>query len=417
MRKLILFLITCMAMISFLANPAPESIELLDLGLIGIPIFIGLLCIGSTRTYRLYPSQYPLCLALGLYLSYLLLSALIGLMQGAPILNILRSIGPYLDFFPLILLGLMPRQILTPLTLGLILLSVGLVQISYLSYLYFSHASQINNTMGVLINRITFLDPRTTLPFLIAAPILPVILFSSTKKRILLNITAISLIFLGLFAGMITLTRAIFLSIIVTWIVFIALYFYYQLRLKLFSFSAFAKKISFYLIGLIIAILLISLIPKVHLIELGLFSRFSNQGAAHADYSNGRLYDEWLPAFSAWAQSGMVGWFFGIGAGNTFALPTGEERTYIHNLSIYSLVYGGFYGLFACVTLYLTLFKTLVNRALQRQDIGYLVFAALLIGMFFYGQLFAVHKVLAFNMMLFLMSALALMENTKDVRD
>ena len=103
----------------------------------------------------------------------------------------------------------------------------------------------------------------------------------------------------------------------------------------------------------------------------------------------------------------------GLARGNTFTVATGEERTYIHNLFIYSLVYGGFFGLFACIWLYFTVFKTLIIRALQTKQTIYLGFAALLGSIFFYSQLFAVHKGLAFNAMLFLIITLALMQPNK----
>jgi hypothetical protein len=154
------------------------------------------------------------------------------------------------------------------------------------------------------------------------------------------------------------------------------------------------------------------MIPQIDKLEQGLIARFFNHSLSlgTSDYSNGRLFDEWLPALSTWADSGLIGWFFGIGAGNTFNVASGEERTYIHNLSIYSLVYGGFFGLFACLWLYYTIFKTLIVRAFQTHQTIYLSFAALLISIFVYGQFFAVHKGLAFNAMLFMIIGIALIQ-------
>ena len=95
---------------------------------------------------------------------------------------------------------------------------------------------------------------------------------------------------------------------------------------------------------------------------------------------------------------------------------SGEERTYIHNLSIYSLVYGGLFGLLACYGLYFTVFSALVKKAYHSENSAYFSFAALLASLFFYGQLFAVHKGLAFNIMLFLIIGLALSPPLKKVK-
>ena len=408
-----------LVLVSFLANPAPVSIEFLDLVLIALPCFIALLCISISKTYKLFQSQANLVVAIILYLSYLLLSALIGLLHGIPLLNVLRSIGPYLNFFPLLLLGFLPPQVLRPKTLSFILIAVALVQTAYLSYLYFGQATSIQNTASVLIKRITTLDQRATVPLLLALPILPLIFLlkpkNSKKERFLLAPLAGGLMIVGLFAGIITLTRAIFLSIIFGWLVFTTFYLYGQIRLKTFSARALFKKIGIYLPIFLIIMALLSTIPQIYLMESGLVSRFIFYSGSK-DYSDGRLYDEWLPALTTWANSDLFNIFFGIGAGNTFTVLSGEERTYIHNLSIYSLVYGGFFGFFACLWLYFTIFKTLIQRAYQTANSTYLGFAALLASLFFYAQLFAVHKGLAFNLMLFLIIGLALRQPLTEVK-
>ena len=214
---------------------------------------------------------------------------------------------------------------------------------------------------------------------------------------------------LGLFAGAATLTRSIIIAMIIGWVTFIILYLHYQLHIAPHSLKKLIKHFCLYMTAICVAILLISLIPKIHSLEQGLLSRFLyHPSSTSIDYSNGRIYDEWIPALTAWTNSDMLGLIFGIGAGTTFTVATGEERTYIHNLVIYSLVYGGIYGLLSCLWLYFTIFKTLIYRASQASQIIYLGFAALLASIFAYAQLFAVHKGLAFNAMLFLMIALAL---------
>jgi hypothetical protein len=408
-RHLIYLLIFLLLLISLLANPAPVAIEIADLFLISIPCFLAFLAITISNNYKVYQTENHLLIAVIFYLSFLLTSLLIGLIHGVPILTVLRSIGPYLDFFPLLLLCLLPPRVLNPWIIGGIFVFVGTLQASYQLFLYVQHSQDIASTAGILRSRITLIEPRTTLPLALASAILPLAYFASSN--LLLRMCATLLILFALFASAATLTRSVILSIFVGWLVFMIIYLY-QHRQQL-SVINLLKQSIFYIVVFTISMSLLSLIPRVHMLEQGLLARFFHASAsATTDYSNGRLYDEWIPALKVWMNSDLISLFFGIGAGQTFIVANGEERTYIHNLSIYSLVYGGFYGLFTCIGLYLVTFKTLIARASQTRQPIYLSFAALLAGLYFYGQLFAVHKGLAFNAMLFLMIAIALMQPT-----
>lgn len=402
MQKLILFSLFSILFIALLANPAPQSIELLDLMLIALPFGLGVICLVITNHYHIQRIESNLFIAIAIYLSYLLLSMLLGLLHGVPILNVLRSVGPYINFFPLLLLGLLPNRLMNPWWIGIIFITVGFLQASYQIYLYGTHSIEVVNTLDILRGRITLLEPRTTLPIALSVTILPMAFFFSQNK--LIKVIAILLMVLGLFAGITTLTRSIILSLLVGAVAFYLLFLFQQIYTKSNTGFRIIRQLSFYLLLFFIIVTVLSFVPKIQLLEQGLLARFSN----HADYSNGRIYDEWIPALKTWANSDMLSWLFGIGAGNTFIVTTGEERTYIHNLCIYSLVYGGIYGLFACLWLYFTLIKTLLIRALHSQQKIYLAFAALVVSMFFYSQLFAVHKGLAFNVMLYLILTLAL---------
>ncbi len=412
------FSLFCIVLVSFLANPAPVSIEPIDLILIILPFSIGFFSLILTRKHKIYRVETHLLFAAALYLSYLLFSSLSGLLHGVPLLNVLRSIGPYINFFPLLLLGFLSSRIFRPSIVMFALIIVGAFQITYLIYLYFSYSGDGSTTLHILMNRITFIDQRTTLPLFLSVTTLPIVFsiyHSSSKiKNILLNFLSFILILMGFFAGIITLTRSIFLSIMFGWIVFFLLFFYYQSKINPSLLLPLIKKIFIYLVGFICIILLMSCFTKIQMIEASLLSRFSDHSnAANGDFSNGRLYDEWIPALITWANSDILGILFGIGAGYPFIVLSGEERTYIHNLCIYNLVYGGFYGLFTCLLLYITLLKTLIYKAFQTQNIAYLAFAALLMSMFFYAQFFAVHKGFAFNVMLFLIMAIALCQPSK----
>lgn len=408
MDKIIGITIFSMVLVSFLANPAPVSIEMADVILILFPCFLGFLSLATLKSYKIALPERNMLLAIILYLSYLLISVLIGLMHGVPLLNALRSLGPYINFFPLLLMGLLPRRLLSPWVIAITLIIVGSLQASYLIYLYLTHSYGGTGVAEVLRSRITLIEARTTLPIILSITILPMVLLSSKNK--IVKLFATCLIVFGLFAGAATLTRSIVIAIMMGWLTFAILYLH-----KLSSSPSFSlkKTLNKFLIHLLIAaaiICVISMIPKIYMLEQGILARFYHHGssATSTDYSNGRLYDEWIPALHTWLNSGALSIFFGMGTGSTFTVATGEERTYIHNLIIYTLVYGGIYGLFGCLWLYFTIFKTLILRAKQSQQTIYLGFAALLISIFSYAQLFAVHKGLAFNAMLFLIITLAL---------
>ncbi|MDX1901429.1 MAG: O-antigen ligase family protein [Gammaproteobacteria bacterium] len=413
MKRLIMLFIFFIVLFSFLANPAPVSIELYDFVLIGLTLSLGLLALFITTSYSVNQTESQLLFALILYLSYLLASTLCGFLQGVPFLNILRSIGPYINFFPLILLGFIPNRFIKPSSLGMIFIVVGCLQGAYLFYLYLMHAVNANSINAVLQSRITFMDQRTTLPLLLGVAILPLYYVLNKKnnlqQHLLLSSIALIIVLFGFIAIAMTLTRSIFLAVLFGWLTFIIFYLYQQSKSKSFSMHPFLIKLLSTLMLFILLFALLSLFSKVRMLESGLYARFFDHGAnGQTDYSNGRIYDEWLPALNRWMNAGPISWLFGIGAGNSFMTPTGEERTYIHNLCLYSLVYGGLFGLISCLFLYFTLIKSLLLRAHQTNNAIYIAFLALLCSLFFYGQFFAVHKGLAFNVMLFLMIALAL---------
>ncbi len=416
MRIVIFSLLFCLMLISFLATPAPQTIEIYDVILIALPCFLAILCMVTITNYTLYQPEYSVFIAVIWYLSYLLLSVLISILEGVPILNILRAIGPYIDFFPLLVLCILPKNLLNILSIGLILIFVGIIQASYQIYLYFSHAHDVINTFDVLRGRITLIEPRTTLPFVLCLAILPMVFFARkviTFKDVVIQLFTGFLILLSLFAGIVTLTRSIVLAILFGWLVFFMLYFYQRYQKNALRLFDIVLRSFIYLFLFSICIMMISAIPKIQLLEQGLLARFySASSSAATDYSNGRIYDEWLPAMKTWLNSGVLSLFFGIGAGNKFLVANGEERTYIHNLCIYTLVYGGLYGFLSCIFLYIATFKSLLKKAIESNQMIYVGFAALLASVFFYSQFFAVHKGLAFNAMLFLMIALALRHQT-----
>jgi O-antigen ligase len=123
---------------------------------------------------------------------------------------------------------------------------------------------------------------------------------------------------------------------------------------------------------------------------------------SQSDLDTGRFRDEWEPAVDAVLERGLPGLTFGIGAGESFITGAGEERTYIHNLILYCLVYFGSPGLGLMLLSYILLFLALVRRSYAEDDPRYAGLAAMLAGMFVFAQFFAVHKLFSYNLMLVL---------------
>lgn len=413
-NKIILGLIFCTVFTSFIANPAPISIEIEDLILIGLPSLLCLLCLVTTPEYSFTKIEYDLFRAIALYSIYLVFSVMIGLLQGVVLLSILRAIGPYINFFPLLAICILPTRQVNPWLISSILISVGLIQAGYQLYLYFHNVNEITNSIAVLRGRITLLDQRATLPIILSAAVLPFALFSkkypSFKITFIFKFIALNLILLGMLGSVATLTRSMVLSVFFGWIMFAGLSIYQNAAHDKIKFISLATKFIVRSLILLTVFLTISMIPKIYMLEQGLIMRFfpTSSFGSSVDYSNGRVFDEWIPALNVWMNSDLINLLFGIGAGNTFTIANGETRSYIHNLLIYNLVYGGLFGLVVSIWLYITAFKTLIIRSLQTRQSIYLGLAALLSSLFFYGQLFAVHKGLAFNAMLFLILGIAL---------
>jgi len=416
MKSMLTIALFLVLLLCFLANPAPLSIELADIVLVLLSCTIGMAGLAFVRVYAIGRPEAVLLVALVWYLAWLLLSTLAGLLQGVPLLNVLRSTGPYASFFPLIFAGFIPAKNFCPKTLVRLFVIAGLIQSAWLVWLYVSHAGHSGTTAEVLRSRITLKDPRTTLPLLLSAAIFPMLLvFSANSKKIMLPVAG-GLVMFAFFSGILTLTRAIVLAILMGWMILAVLNLYYAEPSVHGQRNALINRLIVRIFCLVAALWAISNIPAIHVTEKGLMARFfqSSASGARQDYTDGRLFDEWVPALSKWKNSGPAGIIFGIGAGNSFTVLTGEERTYIHNLCIYTLVYGGIFGLTGCILLYVALFKTLLLRAAQTRDPLWLGCAALLASLLFYAQLFAVHKGLAFNAMLFMMVAIALIKPVKE---
>src|SRR5687768_7690428 len=110
MSKIFPVVLFIILMLTLVADPAPPALEITDLLLIILSLVTGLLAFLMMRSYRLDKNETDLLLSLIFYFSSFIVSAWIASLKAVPVATILRSVGPYINFFPLIALGLLRRQ-------------------------------------------------------------------------------------------------------------------------------------------------------------------------------------------------------------------------------------------------------------------------------------------------------------------
>lgn len=422
--------------------PAPTHIELPE-----IIFSLGLLslygCVIAANIYvgfDLQAIRLPLFLLLFFYAAGYACSAMIGLSESIGFMQVIRSTAPYLMFLPIVLL---PRSLIPHKNRVLhLLIAIGLLQslyiIGYFLYItlhtkYLSSIGiEVNSPMGVLIYRVTLSEPRCTIPFLLASGILPLHLLF-TEHRLRHYIYSLCCVLLSLLATVVTLTRGLFLAMTSGWIVFLCflLYTYRKSLRDIFQFNKHKFIITVSTLALLTGILFT---PPVKYATHAMYARFTNHNllaeylAEHPellkrieeymrkarergetvqeglldnkfykDYSNGRVQEEWLPALKTWYNSNLIHRIFGIGSGKPFYTLHGQPRTYIHNIFIYTLLYGGVFTLIVSLLFYAMIAWCYLWEAVTTQQMVNLSFLALFASISAYAQMFAVHKLLSFN--------------------
>jgi hypothetical protein len=126
---------------------------------------------------------------------------------------------------------------------------------------------------------------------------------------------------------------------------------------------------------------------------------FSASTTGARELGGGRISQEWRPALQAWREGGPVDWLMGRGAGNPFQSGYGSQ-TYIHNYPIYLLVYNGLLGLGLYVSVALGVLWVLLRRWWITCSDLYLATVGIFVALNLSGLLFAVHKLLSFNIMM-----------------
>lgn len=187
-------------------------------GLVEITFVAALGLLGAVGAYR-YSVQKKRWFIAGLldwallaYVGSFVIALTIGLWSDVPLLSAMRSVLPYV--VPLACLA--PWALLQPISarsVAWILCAAGAAQCSYLIYLYIS-VNIAFEPFDIMINRITLIDPRTTIPMFLATPLLASIAVVNDGPW-WRQLGAGLLAALGIVAALTTLTRTHLLSIAV----------------------------------------------------------------------------------------------------------------------------------------------------------------------------------------------------------
>lgn len=131
-----------------------------------------------------------------------------------------------------------------------------------------------------------------------------------------------------------------------------------------------------------------------------LLATFSSNVPGATEIGGGRISQEWEPAMKAYRNSGPLAWLFGIGVGTPFETADGTPRTYIHNYPIYLLLYNGSIGLLSYLVLQLGLIFLFLRRWLKKEDQVALACLVVLAALGAFSLFFAVHKLIAYNLIM-----------------
>lgn len=388
-------LVNAVALLAVLiGEPAPRRIGpvewvMIAASLVGAGMAVRLAFRTRTGGGNLRPGLFlPL-----LFVLPVLQSTLVAWVRNVPGESVFRSVAPYVVFLPVAFLGLAGerpgkgRAAIRGLVVG------GLMQAGFLLALYVTTGGRLSDPDAVRYARITLLDPRTTSPLVLGLAILPWAWWPAAR-----SVAAKVGIVVGSSAGALaaasTQTRSMILAVVVGGALAIggALAFRREGAV-----AGWGRRAAGGLVAAMVALAVLGLwAPPVNALLRAIVAR------SEIDRDTGRVDDEWTPAVATMLDGGVATVVLGVGSGESYVTAGGEERTYVHNLTIYGLLYFGVLGLAVLVFGYVLLGGLLARRAIRTRDAGDWALAALLVAMFLYAQFFAVHKLLSYNLMLML---------------
>lgn len=395
MNFLITGLLTLLGGLTLVGQPAPDGIGPIEMTMVLVVAAItGLSVVVILRKGKITRNDNTshVLILVWLYAIVWIISALVGLVKGASPQSVFRSIIPYLVFLPLVSVGLAFRG--KAKQCSIILMIIGLLQAAYMLYLFLAK-TPIARVDALLMNRTTWNDLRLVLPLFLASAVLPLpIVFS--RERLMLRVFGAAASLVSIVAAFSTQTRAQVLAI------FVGITTYLILRSRVHGRFETGRIVKQVVVPLTTLLCLLFSIPHVRALSQAMIVR------TRLSADNGRILSEWVPAIHQWLDGGVFDFIFGIGSGYPFVTAAGDLRTYIHNVVVYLLVYTGILGVGVSGALYYSLFRGFLRYSDMTGNDLYNAYASLLVSLFVYSLFFAVHKVLSYNLLLFIMVAVVL---------
>jgi len=382
-----------------LGAPAPVTVgpwEIVLAGALGFTVLLIVTGVVVGRVRIVSREQLVPLLLLPAFGAPVVISIVMAVLRGIPTDLAARSAIPYLAFLPVALLGLLVGRERRPMVVTAPLLIAGLGQSAYLLGLFLLRVPDPTDTRTVWLARITLLDPRTTLPLLLAAALLPMAAFAASKGMLRRLLWALPIGLAGA-AALSTQTRSQLVAVLAGVAAFAAIHAVWRAgRRGQPWYRGLARGAVAGLVALVAVVAILYAIPHTRALLQALFIR----SATSVD--TGRVANEWVPALDAVVGGGLPDLLAGMGSGQSFITAGGEEQTYVHNLVLYGLVYFGAPGLCLILLGYALLVAGLWRRGHRTGDRRYFALAALVIALFVYAQFFAVHKLFSYNLMLML---------------
>lgn len=388
--------------LTLIGEPAPTAVgptEALLVGSVLLLAIAGLARARLVRGWRLGPSHLSILAVTAGYCLSLLAAMAIGVLGGASLPAVSRAVGPYLIFLPVAAAGAWLGRGSTVAATVRALVVVGLAHAVFLLALFGTGVQDLLDLRAVFLGRTTLLDARTTVPLFLASALLPLawIGHGPVPRRT----AAMVLVAVSIAGALSTQTRSQLLALAVGMATFLPCYGLWWARRHNRSLARATRRIV--LVGAVAALATgagIVTIPTLRVLAQAVTLRTA------ADQDNGRIANEWAPAVrQVTASAGTMA--LGIGAGRSFITGEGEERTYVHNLGIYALVYGGVGGVVIVALFYLVIAAALVRQFRREASLESAALLALLVALAVYAQFFAVHKLLSYNLMLALIAQAA----------
>lgn len=388
--------------LTLIGEPAPTAVGPAEAMLVGSVLLLVIAALARARLIRrwqLGPNHLSILAVTAAYCLSLVAGMALGLLGGATPPSVARAAAPYLLFLPVAATGAwLGRGHTIPATVRALVVG-GLAHAIFLLVLFGTGVQDLLDLRAVFFGRTTLLDARTTVPLFLASALLPLAWIGegSAARRV----GAVLLVTLSVAGALSTQTRSQLLALAMGMATFLPCYGIWWARRNGRSLARAGRRMVLVgVAGTLVVGTATATVPTLRVLVQAVTLRTA------ADQDNGRIANEWIPAVqqvSATAGSMVLG----IGAGRSFITGEGEERTYVHNLGIYSLVYGGVSGVVVVVLFYLIMAMALARRFHREASLESAALLALLVAMATYAQFFAVHKLLSYNLMLALIAQAA----------